>query len=252
MATLAAVASRGPWILALALLTLLAWVGPVTAQADASDAAITGRVLDASSGEPVDQAMVSLESLGWGVFTDGRGRFRMSDVPSGTGVLLVERLGYGSATVDVEVGREGADVTVRLPPDPVVLEGVSVVTNRFERRRKATSVSVRAFDQSDLLSSGVFPSVLDFIETRAGVPMVDCPPRARSFNCVLVRGQRREVGVYIDEAPAVGGLDQLETYRPGDFYMIEVFAGGRHIRAYTHSFMRRAAQSRLYPIPLFF
>jgi len=37
-------------------------------------------------------------------------------------------------------------------------------------------------------------------------------------------------------------------YLPHELYMVEVFQGGRHIRAYTHHFMERAAEQRLMPM----
>lgn len=82
--------------------------------------------------------------------------------------------------------------------------------------------------------------------------MVTCPPRHPRFNCALIRGRRRPVSVYIDEAPVPGGLDQLELHRPGDLYLLGVYGRGTHIRAYTHAFMKHAARTRLRPVPHFF
>ena len=58
--------------------------------------------------------------------------------------------------------------------------------------------------------------------------------------------------VWIDEAPVVGGMDYLRTVRPYELYMVEVYAGGRQIRAYTPRFMERAAKTRLQPIAFVF
>jgi len=243
---------RGATLRAAALAAaLLAGTAPGAAQ-EPPGVDVTGRVVERGSEAPVGQAMVSLEALDWGVFADEDGGFRIEDVRPGTHTLRVERLGYRSRSVEIRVAGGGVHRTVRLEPRPVALDGIRVVTDRFERRRKATPVSVRAFDRRDLVSRGAFPDVLEFIEMRAGVPVVSCPTRARDFHCVLVRGRRRAPTVYIDEAPAVAGLDQLEAYRPEELYMVEVFARGAHIRAYTRGFMERAAERRLHPIPLFF
>ena len=48
--------------------------------------------------------------------------------------------------------------------------------------------------------------------------------------------------VYIDERRAAFGLSQLRVYRPEDFYLIEVYSGGRIIRAYTPTFIERMAR----------
>lgn len=235
-----------------ALATLLLTSPDLRAQESEATHVVTGSVVDAATGEPVDQAMVSLEDMDWGVFTDEDGTFRIEGVAAGSGTLLAERLGYRAGRTPIVVGEEGpASVTVRLEPDPVLVEGVRVVTNRFQRRRNATATSVSAFEQDDLLSSP-YLSVTEFIEARAGVPIVSCPSYMHAFNCALVRGRRQPVSVYIDEAPVFAGLDQLDAYLPGDLYMLEVYARGRHIRAYTNGFMERAAKRRIWPIPLFF
>ena len=54
----------------------------------------------------------------------------------------------------------------------------------------------------------------------------------------------------LDEAPLLGGLSYLQAFAPWEFHMIEVYAGGRHIRAYTPRYMERAAKQRLAPIAL--
>ena len=218
----------------------------------ASEHVVSGSVVDASSGEPVSQAMVSVEEASWGVFTGSDGTFRIEGVAPGSHVLVAERLGYRPTTTRIAVGDvDEAGIELRMDPDPLLLEGVQVVSNRFKRRRNATATSVDAFQQDDLLGSQ-YVSVAEFIEARAGVPMVNCPARFLQFDCALVRGRAQPVSVYIDEAPVFAGLDQLDAYLPGDLYLLEIYGRGRHIRAYTHGFIERAAERRIWPIPLFF
>lgn len=52
--------------------------------------------------------------------------------------------------------------------------------------------------------------------------------------------------------PIFGGLKYLESTPPWEFHMVEIYGGGRHIRAYTTGFMKRAARQRLTPIPILF
>jgi hypothetical protein len=56
--------------------------------------------------------------------------------------------------------------------------------------------------------------------------------------------------VYIDEALLVGGLLQLETYRPHELYLVEVYSSGSEIRAYTHHFVERMARTPQALIPI--
>ena len=60
--------------------------------------------------------------------------------------------------------------------------------------------------------------------------------------CIVGRnGRILEPRVYIDELPIQGGLDVLQSYAPGDFHAIEVFACGA-IRAYTPAYFTRQAR----------
>ena len=56
--------------------------------------------------------------------------------------------------------------------------------------------------------------------------------------------------VYIDEFPALGGLDELGMYSPQDLYLIEVYSFGRVIRAYTYEFMERMAERPMALLPI--
>ena len=70
--------------------------------------------------------------------------------------------------------------------------------------------------------------------------------------CTFRRGRMTPVQVYIDETPTFGGLAELESYRPQELFLIEVYGGGSQIRIYTTRFMDRIARSGklLNPIPI--
>ena len=50
----------------------------------------------------------------------------------------------------------------------------------------------------------------------------------------------------------VGGMEYLSVIPPHELYLVEVYASGRHIRAYTNHFMERAAKTRLRPMAFVF
>ena len=133
-------------------------------------------------------------------------------------------------------------------PEPILLEGLEVMTDRFESRRNAVATSVLAFDARDLTSSGSLTAA-DFIAGQAGVFLSPCNG-SRGSQCVWSRGRRIEPVVYVDEVPHLGGLDYLSMFTPGEFHMIEVYSRGTHIRVYTPAFMKRVAEQRIVPIPL--
>ena len=243
---------------ALAFALLLAAVHAPAAQAqdrpaerERATSELAGIVLDHSSGEPVHHATVFLPVRNIGFLTREDGSFEIPDLPLGEHTVEVRRLGYRTATVQVEVTDPVRPVTFRIVPDPILLEGLEVVTNRFERRRRATTVSSRVFDLDDLLTSPA-TTMRDFLAGRAMVSVHPCPMGMMSFDCVRVRGRVQAPSVYVDEVPLMGGLDQLSGWSPQDFQMVEVYGWGRHIRAYTHNFMERAARVRLAPLPIWF
>ncbi|MDX1646474.1 MAG: hypothetical protein R3304_04970 [Longimicrobiales bacterium] len=146
---------------------------------------------------------------------------------------------------------------VELTPLPVMLEGMEVVTDRLatmqtrlQRRRRATATSTRAFELERLTSSPS-PDMLDFLQLESGLHTMRCGRGGMGGLCILRRGRWTRPRVYIDEVPAIGGMEQLTMYRPQEFYLVEVYASGLQIRAYTHNFMERMARQPVALSPIF-
>ncbi|NNF13033.1 MAG: carboxypeptidase-like regulatory domain-containing protein [Gemmatimonadetes bacterium] len=209
---------------------------------------VTGQVVDAESGAGLVGAWVGLHETEWGALTDDDGRFRIPDVTPGTLELEIEQLGYETRSWKGTVANGDALIVIDLEAKPVLLEGLKVVSDRFRSRRNAAATSVYAFERDDLATSTA-RDALEFVEYRAVAPMTSCNGN-RGDRCLVVRGRVVEPVVYVDEMPLLGGLAYLETFRPWELHMIEVYAGGRHIRAYTPRFMERAAERRLAPLAL--
>jgi hypothetical protein len=208
---------------------------------------LTGRVLDAATGKPVGQALVSVSGVRRAVPTDSTGAFRIEGVREGRHTLSVSRLGYADLEANVSVVR-GSDADVRLTPQPMMLERLTVYADRLERRRRTAPVSVRAMKRDEILATGG-GSVAQIISSRF-VNRMSCPNR--SYNCTWVRGRARPVAVVIDEIPAIAGLEQLEMYDPQDIYLIESYSHGQMIRVYTTQYVERLARTRRSPDPLIF
>src|SRR5687767_6965556 len=118
-------------------------VAPAAAQ-DPVPRAVTGTVVDARTGEPIEGAVVVLEPLPGGVLgpdrasgairagrtatTAGGGRYTFRGLPAGAYGLRVSRYAYEPATVEVDVRRgSAASVSVGLVVDPVAMEPVEVI-----------------------------------------------------------------------------------------------------------------------------
>ena len=109
--------------------------------------------------------------------------------------------------------------------------------------------AVRWIDR-DALAAAPQENALEFLVARGGVTRVACCGRWGN-ECVLARGSVVEPSVWVDESPFIGGFDYLRTLQPHELYMVKIYAGGRHIRAYTR-FMERAAELRALPMALLF
>lgn len=209
---------------------------------------LMGQVVDAESGAILVGAWVGLTGTDMGSLTNDDGRFRIPDMTAGPLVLTVEQLGYETLEWSGNVANTDELLTIELNAQPLLLEGLQVVTDRFRSRRNAAAVSVFAYEPGDLTTTSA-RTALEFIELSSAAYLTSCNGRY-SDQCLQLRGRAVEPVVYIDEMPLLGGLGYLQSFAPWDFHMIEVYGGGRHIRAYTSSYMERAAKTRLTPIPL--
>ena len=127
----------------LAILALLAMTFPAGLAAQRRGT-ITGIVSDAETGRAVADARVTVRGRRDPVSTDSAGRYRLPDVPPGTLILQVRKVGHADATriVEVEAGST-SNVDVALASASTLAE--VVVTERpassrrfdeFEQRRK--------------------------------------------------------------------------------------------------------------------
>jgi hypothetical protein len=98
------------------------------------EGSVRGFVSDSTNGEPLVFATVSLKELARGTSTDIKGYFYIAGVPAGNHLLGVSLVGYRHAAIPVTV-REGeiTQVSVRLQPGKIELEGLTVVKDRGVR-----------------------------------------------------------------------------------------------------------------------
>ena len=111
---------------------------------------VSGRLLDASAGAPVAEAVVWLRGTSFRGLTDGGGRFTMEGVPPGTYMLMSEHLVYGTKmdTLEVPSGRRVAvemmldTRAVEIAPITVTVEAVSLP----DRARGGVHITAAAVD----------------------------------------------------------------------------------------------------------
>lgn len=241
--------SRAGLLLGACAAAILA-AGPARAQADspADRVTVTGRVLDRTTGQPLSGVRVAFEALQRSAVTTPDGRFQIAGVPEGTWLASVYRIGYAGVQETWQVDAYGGAFEVALDPNPVLLDELRVNVDEFERRRRATAMPVRVISHEMLLSSAG-STALDVVMGR-GVAPVLCPAGEGFGGCVYRRGSAAGATVVVDEIPMPEGLSVLRLFEPRDLYMIEIYAGGRHIRVYTTWYMEREARRGMRPFPL--
>lgn len=192
---------------------------------------VVGIVIDQVSGQPLVGALVKIDHAR--AYTDSDGRFVVNKVERGTHVVSVDRLGYVYEEALRMIAGDDTPLRIEVEPRPIVLEAISVINNRLERRLRSVAVSARVFEGDDFSFSSF--DAFDFVKSRAGLFMRPCPPSSFSEYCVYRRGSVVEPTLYIDEMPIFGGLEMLQTIPTSELYRLEVY-DHRHVRVYTRRF----------------
>src|SRR5512141_159298 len=113
---------------ALSLIASIAFVMAIApTQAAGQQGSITGRVVDASSRNPIARAQVSLVGTTRGVATAEDGRFQITNLQPGVYQVRVLRIGYQSSTQSVTVGA-GAAAPLEFALSAVAVKLDEVVT----------------------------------------------------------------------------------------------------------------------------
>lgn len=204
---------------------------------DTSGILVRGEVLDAFSSQPVPFALVELDGFGR-TMTDDGGRFQLRVPYGGPHVLLASQLGYVTLQQRMDLS-DGDVLSVELIPKPLVLEGIQVIVDRLERRRRAMPYTVRSTDFQSILSSGALDG-RDVVERLTLTPIFACG----LDDCLMVRGRFQGLRLVIDEAQEWGGLAALRNYSITDLHAVEYIPRCGLVRVYTKWFMEMKARGR--------
>ena len=133
---------------AIAALSLMIVVSGASGLA-AQTGAVTGVVTDATTGQPLDGARVSLAGTRIGALTASDGRYLLGGVPAGTQTVKVVTIGYGTREREVTVTPGSTlEADFRLEVSGVDLDQpVTVGAGPLERRKIGTSLPAIAFDR---------------------------------------------------------------------------------------------------------
>src|SRR5437870_5425504 len=169
-----------------ALAAGLLWVVPLGAQD--STGAVTGKVVDGTTQQPVANVEVAIAGTPHRELTHADGSFLVNGIPPGAYRLRATRIGYGSQLQDVTV-TAGGTTTVQLTmlPAAAILEPV-VVTGYGTQRREAITGSVSTVSAA-AANVGVVTNVDQMIQARAaGVEVTRNNGEPGAGTQILIRG----------------------------------------------------------------
>ena len=228
------------------------------AQVGAEPVTFAGQVVDTYLGEPVAGAIVRLagtvrpDGSAIAGVTDAQGRFSIDRVPPGRSSVLVARIGYAELAQVLDI-QAGQFVEVAVIPKPLVLDGIEVYVDRLQSRLRGLPYTANVFDEVALKLSPAL-NVAQYLDSQPGFEFVPCfggSPTGiytQRRDCIRTRGATpQRPRIFIDDAPAIGGVRELATLPTTEMYRVEVIRGCAQIRVYTHSYVEGTA-SRGYPL----
>lgn len=119
---------------------------------------VKGKLVDAENDEPIIGAIVKIEGVGQGVITNTDGDFTLQN-PKEKKMITCTYLGY--KTLVVQITNDGNMGVIKISPEEVILEGVTVsATIGLERKTPVALSNVSAEDIERKLGTQEFPEIL--------------------------------------------------------------------------------------------
>lgn len=112
------------------LFTMLALGFSMTVKAQ--DYVLSGKVVDADNGQPVEYASILIAESGLWAITDDKGVFTIKHIKQGKTTLTVQCLGYRKQTWPMTIRRNVPDLILRIQQETLKLEGVTITAKRVQ------------------------------------------------------------------------------------------------------------------------
>lgn len=155
----------------------------------AQQAAVSGTVTDAQTGEAIPAAQISVRGTGIGTLTNAEGRYVLTRVPAGRQEIRVEYLGYSAAQQTVTlVAGETATVDFELGVDAIELEALVATGYAQQTRREIPSSISSIAEPGDLTNRPVASLDAAMQGKAAGVQVIQNAGNPGNGMTVRVRG----------------------------------------------------------------
>ncbi len=180
------------------LALLLPFLIPV-APATATDAPLTGRVLDAETGLSLAGVDVVVRDGEAGTLTDADGGFTLREVPAAPFTLVVTCIGYEPRLLRIETGAAADALVVRLEPTVYAAEEVVVRASRYGAD---VHLSQTNLTREDIESRHADLDVPMLLEDTPGLYASSDAGNGIGYTYLKIRGfDQRRVGVMVDGIP---------------------------------------------------
>ena len=136
----------------------------------AQSGTISGRVLESSTGRPIDGAVVRIEGSDLAALSDSTGAYRLVDVPPGPQVVRVRRIGFADLRVPVTFAPDAVLYRdLEMATRAIELEGLSVTVDPVSRARG--ELATASVIDLEAIQNQTATSLAGILELLPGVPL---------------------------------------------------------------------------------
>jgi len=171
-----------------ALVAALAMVLAGPASAAAQEGVVTGEIVAATSGQPLNGVQVTLAGTGFGGLTNANGRFLITRVPAGAYTITALNVGYATVSQDITVTAGGTTVAdFRMEVSAIDLDEIVVTGTAGAVERRKIGVALGSIDVSNVQEVTPIDGFSQVLEGRI--------PGVRSIGTVGGVGASRELRI---------------------------------------------------------
>ena len=226
---------------ALVVMTFLLVVPSIGAQQGGT---VSGRVLDASSGQPIPAVQIFISAIDLGGLTQQNGRYLIQNVPVGTHTLSVARIGYRTVEVQITVGGgQTVEQNFNLSEEALQLDEIIVTGTAGGTQRRAIGNVVTTLDVASIVQDVAISNFQDLLSARStGIQFTRLSANVGTSSPIKIRGVGSfSLGanplIYVDgvrvnndssAGPNLGfgdGVNVLDDFNPQDIESIEIIKG---------------------------
>ncbi len=114
------------------------------------DITVFGLVQDATTGESLPNALVSIDGLNRGVITNKDGYFSLPQVPTDTSTIVVNYLGYKKEVIKLQPGNSKQTLKIMMQESALDLSEFTVVDNKHTTVKYGDEISQITIDPNNL------------------------------------------------------------------------------------------------------